>query len=261
VFAPRPEKVQIPAMPFTFGPDLTEKWRMLPVLLTLLFSLNIAAAADDFSLADFPAVEANQRCAAILQTTELAAIRAEDFRKAVAGVDLKRAMESVRQSYPENLRFVQDWKTKAREALRIELEAKGVKKPDLFARSIVNKVQNEIRIAEENTLADLETGTAFNIIRSGMGGSLGKNILITEDACVAARKDIFVSKKLAGWVEAIEKNGLLETRKIKGYHDEKIQQFPGVRSIRLNGGVRATYEIGRDGKITIIGVGKDLYDH
>ncbi len=237
-------------------------------LIALLFTLNLAAAAaaaDGLSLADFPEFEASQRCDAVLKTVELAAADAEDFRRSVAGVDLKREKEAIRESYPTNLRAVHDWKTKAREMLRNDLEAKGVKNADLFARSIVNKIQNEIRVAEGLVISEAEVGSTFDtalaILRNGRGGWLGNTIQITEKASQRASKVLSISKKLAGWVDSVERIGLFETRKIKGYHDENIGHSSGTRSIRLNDGVRATYQIGEDKKILIIGVGNDLYDH
>ena len=65
----------------------------------------------------------------------------------------------------------------------------------------------------------------------------------------AARKDLrrvppHVVDKLEVWVDSVEKDGLDETRKIPGYHDEPLLgDRRGQRSIRLNRSYRAIYEI------------------
>jgi proteic killer suppression protein len=61
--------------------------------------------------------------------------------------------------------------------------------------------------------------------------------------------------KLLIWVEKVEMRGLIETRKIAGYHDEPLQgnRF-GQRSIRLNRSYRAFYRENKDGLIIIVEV-------
>jgi len=50
--------------------------------------------------------------------------------------------------------------------------------------------------------------------------------------------------KLMAWVEATEADGLEETRKIPGFHDEPLSgQRQGQRSIRLSRAYRALYRI------------------
>ena len=53
-----------------------------------------------------------------------------------------------------------------------------------------------------------------------------------------------ISKKLLAWVSAVEEDGLEETRKNKGTHDEPLKgkRF-GQRSIRLSKAYRAIYRI------------------
>lgn len=59
--------------------------------------------------------------------------------------------------------------------------------------------------------------------------------------------------KLYQWVEAIMHDGLLEVRKISGYHDEPLHgRRKGQRSIRLNRAYRAIYEQKNNGKMDIV---------
>ena len=59
-----------------------------------------------------------------------------------------------------------------------------------------------------------------------------------------------VLDKFAVWVDSVERDGLEETRGIRGYHDEPLQGARrGQRSIRLNRGYRAIYAIGLDGAV------------
>lgn len=49
------------------------------------------------------------------------------------------------------------------------------------------------------------------------------------------------------WVAAVEHDGLEETRKVPGYHDEPLKgDRIGQRSIRLSRGYRAFYKIKKD---------------
>lgn len=50
---------------------------------------------------------------------------------------------------------------------------------------------------------------------------------------------------LQGWIESVQLDGLVQTRKIPGYHDEPIKgkERAGQRSIRLNKAWRAFYRI------------------
>lgn len=46
------------------------------------------------------------------------------------------------------------------------------------------------------------------------------------------------------WVEDVETRGLVEVRKIPGYHDEPLRgELKGLRSIRLSRGYRAYYQV------------------
>jgi proteic killer suppression protein len=49
------------------------------------------------------------------------------------------------------------------------------------------------------------------------------------------------------WVAAVEHDGLEETRKVPGYHDEPLKgDRAGQRSIRLSRAYRAIYKIKKD---------------
>ncbi len=53
---------------------------------------------------------------------------------------------------------------------------------------------------------------------------------------------VHVVKKLLEWVLLVEREGLAETRKMPGYHDEPLKgQRKGQRSIRLTRQWRAIY--------------------
>lgn len=61
---------------------------------------------------------------------------------------------------------------------------------------------------------------------------------------------------LQGWIENVKVDGLAQTRKIPGYHDEPIKgkERAGQRSIRLNKAWRAFYRIDGSGIIHFIEV-------
>ncbi len=59
--------------------------------------------------------------------------------------------------------------------------------------------------------------------------------------------------KLFEWIEAISHDGLLEIRKIPGFHDEPLKGTrKGQRSIRLSKAYRAIYEVIDKDKIKVI---------
>ncbi|WP_119343535.1 type II toxin-antitoxin system mRNA interferase toxin, RelE/StbE family [Facilibium subflavum] len=72
-----------------------------------------------------------------------------------------------------------------------------------------------------------------------------------------ARKDLkkipaHIAYKLTLWAKTVEEIGVLETRKLKGYHDEPLQGLrKGQRSIRLNKAYRAIYTEYDHGKIEL----------
>lgn len=81
-----------------------------------------------------------------------------------------------------------------------------------------------------------------------------------------ARRDLrqvpsHVLNKFMVWVDSVQRDGLEETRKIRGYHDEPLQGTrQGQRSIRLNLSYRAIYEIGKDGVVELASV-EELNKH
>lgn len=64
-----------------------------------------------------------------------------------------------------------------------------------------------------------------------------------------------IARKLLGWVESVEHDGLEEVRKIPGFHDEPLQgDRQGQRSIRLSLAYRAIYEIRKDDLAELVSV-------
>ena len=62
---------------------------------------------------------------------------------------------------------------------------------------------------------------------------------------------------LDAWAESVESDGLEQTRKIPGYHDEPCKGELGKRrwrSIRLAKGWRGYYTLGNDGRIEFVQV-------
>ena len=69
------------------------------------------------------------------------------------------------------------------------------------------------------------------------------------------RVPIYIAKKLESWLDAVSHDGLMEVRKIKGYHDEPLKgPRVGRRSIRLNRAYRSIYEIRKDGATELVNV-------
>jgi proteic killer suppression protein len=74
-----------------------------------------------------------------------------------------------------------------------------------------------------------------------------------------------VRNAFAYWIALIGEHGLLNVRKIPGFHDEPIAVGPhaGERSVRLNRAWRAFYVIRRDGSVElveVVEVNKHIYD-
>ena len=62
-----------------------------------------------------------------------------------------------------------------------------------------------------------------------------------------------IVKKLQAWIEQVNHQGLRETRKIPGYHDEPLKgKRVGERSIRLSKAYRAIYALAQHGSIEIV---------
>jgi len=67
------------------------------------------------------------------------------------------------------------------------------------------------------------------------------------------RTPIYIQEKFRAWLEAVNKSGLMETRKRPGWHDEPLQgNRRGQRSIRLNKQWRAIYVIKENGAIEFV---------
>ncbi|WP_295899756.1 type II toxin-antitoxin system RelE family toxin [uncultured Bdellovibrio sp.] len=81
-----------------------------------------------------------------------------------------------------------------------------------------------------------------------------------------AQKDLkklprYIIEALAAWVENVETDGLEETRKIPGYHDEPLRgSRKGQRSIRLNRSYRAIYVIKSDQRVEFVSV-EEVHNH
>jgi proteic killer suppression protein len=57
---------------------------------------------------------------------------------------------------------------------------------------------------------------------------------------------------LRTWIATVSKIGLLQTRKLKGYHDEPLRgDRKGQRSVRLNKAYRAIYKQHDNGNIEL----------
>ncbi len=65
----------------------------------------------------------------------------------------------------------------------------------------------------------------------------------------------YIVDKLETWVDAVQRDGLHEVRKIPGYHDEPLKgDRQGHRSIRLSRDYRAIYTIKHDGAVAFASV-------
>jgi len=66
---------------------------------------------------------------------------------------------------------------------------------------------------------------------------------------------VYIKEKLLLWVDAVERVGLNNIRKIPGYHDEPLKgKRKGQRSIRLNKAYRAIYVENEQQEIVIISI-------
>lgn len=72
---------------------------------------------------------------------------------------------------------------------------------------------------------------------------------------------IYIKEALRYWAEAVERQGIAEIRKLKGYHDEALKgDRKGQRSVRLNKAYRAIYIENNGGiEICVIEVNKHDY--
>jgi proteic killer suppression protein len=66
---------------------------------------------------------------------------------------------------------------------------------------------------------------------------------------------VYIKDKLLLWVDAVERLGIKEVRKVPGYHDEPLKgNRQGQRSIRLNKAYRAIYVESMSKEIHIISI-------
>jgi len=66
---------------------------------------------------------------------------------------------------------------------------------------------------------------------------------------------VYIIDKLLAWVGRVEKVGVDEVHKIKGYHDEVLRGvLSGQRSIRLSRAHRAIYQVKVSGQLEFISV-------
>lgn len=84
-------------------------------------------------------------------------------------------------------------------------------------------------------------------------------IVLSKRAQKALEKiPLHIKMKLLGWIDSVLEDGLEETRKFSGYHDELLQgKRRGQRSVRLNRSYRAIYSIhatGSNRTLTILEV-------
>jgi proteic killer suppression protein len=57
------------------------------------------------------------------------------------------------------------------------------------------------------------------------------------------------------WIQTVEKDGIGQTRQLKGYHDEPLKgERKGQRSVRLNRAYRVIYEETETGNLVLIGI-------
>jgi proteic killer suppression protein len=67
------------------------------------------------------------------------------------------------------------------------------------------------------------------------------------------RCPVFIVRKFMAWVGAVQLDGLEQTRRLPGYHDEPLRgEWKGYRSIRLNRSYRAIYSIQDDGVLEFV---------
>lgn len=79
-------------------------------------------------------------------------------------------------------------------------------------------------------------------------------VKITRQALKGLRRTpVYIQEKFRAWLVAVNKAGLMETRKCIGWHDEPLHgRRQGQRSIRLNKQWRAIYIIKDDGEIEFV---------
>ena len=81
-----------------------------------------------------------------------------------------------------------------------------------------------------------------------------KDVIISKNAMKDLKTiPLYIVTKLQAWIDLIEHEGLLLTRKIPGFHDEPLKGTrQGQRSIRLSKAYRAIYCVTDSGDIEVI---------
>lgn len=220
---------------YRFASD-TDSFRADEALLSLGFR-------DEIDLAAFPRIR---------ERLEMANSPESAFR---------RHIRSIFDAYPELWVAIPKWKAEARAVLKRDLELKRVENPDLFARSLVNKIERQARSFDARAEFSPVDEGVYAFLKAGKGGKINRTTSITGDACAAAKAfDVSVSKKLAGWIDAVEKRGMAAIRQLPGYHDHPLKgELAGQRSVYLTRSYRAIYVEKLDGTIEIVKVTKHDY--
>jgi len=83
-----------------------------------------------------------------------------------------------------------------------------------------------------------------------------RTVVVFENVVKELRKlPDFIVRKLNKWARDVERLGLEDVRKIKGYHDEPLHgDRKGQRSIRLSKSYRAIYIEYREGSVRIVSI-------
>jgi proteic killer suppression protein len=72
----------------------------------------------------------------------------------------------------------------------------------------------------------------------------------------------YIREKVNEWVDAVEFEGLEETRKIPGRHDEPLKgKLTGLRSVRLNQAYRLIYKLEKGSIIHVIVIEVNKHDY
>jgi proteic killer suppression protein len=176
--------------------------------------------------------------------------------------------ERIKQDYPAGGRAVdiEKWKSEANTKLTAEFKANGIRDPAIAARSRVNKLQREAMKASRSVASIPGKGVVLTTLETGAGGKISKSMKMSESLGASVRKlPPDIRKKLAGWVEAVEKNGMANVRTISGYHDHPLLHVDfksnGIRSVYLNKQWRVLYRYDQDGLIEITNVTPHKYEN
>lgn len=66
---------------------------------------------------------------------------------------------------------------------------------------------------------------------------------------------VHIKEALLIWVSSVEESGIIQVRKLPGYHDEPLKgDRKGQRSVRLSRAYRVIYEESENGQLTVITV-------